>query len=156
MTWGRGGGEEQWAGSSIALPLQYRQGDQSKYLQYHILGSKSWQLILDIKKINFQGCPPPSPAAVGSCACAALLPPGGGPGRGEGRPCQTLPPLSPTSSHLEGHQGRLSKPPSDANHCYHRKWISLYLPPASVGPLASFHPALRLRQTVAGAINPTF
>ena len=81
----------------------------------------SWQLILDNEQINltakyFQACPSPSPAAVGSRACAALHPRGGAPGRGEGHPHQSLPPLSATDTHLEGHKGRLSKPASDANH----------------------------------------
>ena len=104
----------------------------------------------------FQVCPSPSPAAVGGRACAALHPPGGGPRRGEGGPRQALPPLSATGPHLESHQGRLSKPASDTNHPYfHQKWISPCLPSASVGPLASCHPALRLRQTGTGGMNPT-
>merc|ERR1719500_2165147 len=100
-------------------------------------------------------CPSPSPAAVGGRACAALHPPGGGPRRGEGGPRQALPPLSATGPHLESHQGRLSKPASDADHPFcHQKWISPCLPPASVGPLASCHPALRLRQTGTGVLLP--
>ena len=121
----------------------------------------SFRLILDNEKINLtakysQVCPSPSSAIVGSHACDALHGPGGALGRAEGRPHQTLPPLSATDTHLGGHQGRLSKPPSDADHPNCRqKWISPKLSTASVGPLAPFHPALRLRKTVPGAKNPT-
>ena len=98
-----------------------------------------------------QVCPSSSPAADHSLACAALLQPGGGFGRGEVIPRQALPPLPATSSHLEGNQGCLRKPPSFANHHCHHNSISTGLPPPSLGSLASGHPALRLRQSIPGA-----
>ena len=98
-----------------------------------------------------QVCPSSSPAADHSLACAALLQPGRGFRRGEVIPRQALPPLPATSSHLEGNQGCLRKPPSIANHHCHPNCISTSLPPPSFGSLASGHPALRLRQSIPGA-----
>ena len=92
----------------------------------------------------------PTAGAV-SGTCAALLPPGGAAWGGQGNPGQALPSLPATDPHLEVHQGCLSKPPSDADHRGHQNLRSAWLPSANVGPMASCHPALRLRKALPGA-----
>ena len=98
-----------------------------------------------------QVCAPHPTAGAVSGTFAALLPPGGAAWGGEINPGQALPSLPATDPHLEGHQGCLSNPPSDADHRGHQNLSSTWLPSAGARPMASCHPALCLREALPGA-----